>query len=65
MATAAGFIAAAPDLLAACQAALSRLTEDERCLDCAVRVYEFAGGHAFGCIVPELEAAIWKVTGQR
>ncbi len=53
--------AASPDLLAACQAALARLTEDARCLDCGVHSDAFnQGAHAEGCVVPELEAAIAK-----
>ncbi len=56
---------AAPDLLAACQAALSLFTDDPvygtRCRDCGVHSYNFHNGaHAEGCIVPELEAAIAK-----
>ncbi len=53
------------DLLAACQAALARLTDDNQCLDCGVHDHHLTGAHAHGCIVPELEAAIVKATQQR
>ena len=58
-------IAAAPELLAALEAAVRRITDDHECLDCGSQRPDGRGGtdHDQDCIVPLLEAAIAKAKG--
>jgi hypothetical protein len=57
-------IAAAPELLAACEAALTRITDDHECLDCGSQRPDGRGGtdHDEDCIALILDAAIVKAT---
>ena len=55
-------IAAAPDLLAACEAALKR-SDSPYVRGCAICLSEGFSGHATNCPVPALEAALRKARG--
>ena len=56
-----------PELLAALEAAVSRITDDHECLDCGSQRPDGRGGtdHDQDCIVYLLEAAIAKASPQK